>query len=489
MNSTFKPKKRIVGPGGRMIVNPEWRTWKETQDAHEVVQAKFKGEEYIPAGKIYAKGTDMNAALVPVTGMDDHEEMLCGGFKNMMVGEVKEMIEEMNDAEYAEEVGIYTESTDTGVAGVSMGTVSNLLQKAFAKYELSSATVSKIMRISTYDAVEFIIDDSGSMGATSDTPDAITGQIHTRWSEAKYRIKQKLEILSLFACPSIRFRFMNHTMSDFMVVRAGKSPEQFKKEIFSLVDGAFRVSPSGGTPAYSTLKQSFDEGIGKKIFRYVYFDGVPNERVANAEQMIRDLLLNRTTRGNPEDNPINFLSCTEDDDAVEWVKQLEEASMYDGGPSYLAEIDDFDTEASEVFGDQGRVFPYNKGMYLVCSIVAAAFPDTLDALDESIPFPKYTLERDFVGFDLRDEDYKRYWDGFLEAQRAKRSTNAYKSDPVERFKADFGWHFNDFYTYKGESADIPSVRMYHQGLTNLVKTIGKTQGKSAKSSSFASWFW
>ncbi|KNC80875.1 hypothetical protein SARC_06774 [Sphaeroforma arctica JP610] len=471
-----KPPKRIVGPGGRMVVNPEWKRWRENIETQEV--EKY-GYEFVPAGAIYANGTDTNNTLIPVTNHEDHAEMVNSGCPYPLVEEVGDLYNEMREPDYALEIG-----------GDPQAGLNDLISANFAKYELSLATLSKVMRLTVYDQLEFIIDDSGSMGAWSDTIDPVTTQKHTRWTEAKHRIKQKLDILSLFACPPIHFRFMNNTRNNFNVTRAGKSPEQFKREAFSLVEGAFRARPNGGTPAFTTLQKSFDEGRGKKVFRYVYFDGVPNERVRNAEEKIRDLLLDPRDRGNPEDSPVNFLSCTDEDDCVEWVKQLEEADMYCGGPSYLAEIDDFDTEANEVFGDQGKVFPYNKGMYLVCSLVAAAFPDTLDALDECIPIPRFTLERDFVGFELQDSDYKRYWDGFIEGQQVKRTSRAYRSDRIEKFKADFTWHYSDFAQCKGESIDIPAVKVYKEGLTNLIKTPGDND-QSAQSNtggSFLSWF-
>ena len=51
-------------------------------------------------------------------------------------------------------------------------------------------------------------------------------------------------------------------------------------------------------------------------------DGVPNGGQYACKQ-IRDLIINRP---NPQNNPFTFMSCTNDDDAVEWMKTTEEVA-------------------------------------------------------------------------------------------------------------------------------------------------------------------
>jgi hypothetical protein len=48
------------------------------------------------------------------------------------------------------------------------------------------------------------------------------------------------------------------------------------------------------------------------------------------------------------------VTCTGDDDAVGWAKEIEEKPMPDGSPSFMAELDDFDSEKKEVLHDQVR---------------------------------------------------------------------------------------------------------------------------------------
>ncbi len=44
----------------------------------------------------------------------------------------------------------------------------------------------------------------------------------------------------------------------------------------------------------------------------------------------------------------------------------------------------------------------------MCTLVAALNPTDLDALDESVPFTKKTLDN-LLGRELSVEEYQRYW--------------------------------------------------------------------------------
>ena len=67
---------------------------------------------------------------------------------------------------------------------------------------------------------------------------------------------------------------------------------------------------------------------------------------------------------------------------------------------------------SEVLKDQGVALPFTKGFYLICSLVAAFNPDDLDAMDESVPFTKATLDN-LLGVQYSQESYRHYFDMFL----------------------------------------------------------------------------
>lgn len=59
--------------------------------------------------------------------------------------------------------------------------------------------------------------------------------------------------------------------------------------------------------------------------------------------------------------------------------------------------------------DQGPAFPYTKGLWLLSNLVASISPDDLDALDESVPFSKYTLDN-MLGRTHFPEEYRYYFD-------------------------------------------------------------------------------
>ena len=111
-------------------------------------------------------------------------------------------------------------------------------------------------------------------------------------------------------------------------------------------------------------------------------------------------------------NNITFLSCTNEDSQVEWMKDTEELAPY------CSECDDFKDESAEVMKDQGAALPFTYGFYLICALVAAMNPDDLDAMDESIPFTKATLDN-LLGIEHNEASYKHYFDCFIAAQRVK----------------------------------------------------------------------
>merc|ERR1711990_1184179 len=122
--------------------------------------------------------------------------------------------------------------------------------------------------------------------------------------------------------------------------------------------------------------------------------------------------------------------------AVEWMKDCEEVA------AYCSESDDFRDEAAEVLRDQGAALPFSKGFHLVCQVVAAMNPDDLDAMDESVPFAKETLDN-LLGVQHNAESYRHYFTHFLAAQR-KRTVEG----PTDQFKKSMNWdnHYQEFLT-------------------------------------------
>ena len=52
----------------------------------------------------------------------------------------------------------------------------------------------------------------------------------------------------------------------------------------------------------------------------------------------------------------------------------------------------------------------------MAQIVAAFNPEDLDAMDESVPFPRQTLSN-LLGYQSSPQEYRYYFDSFVQAQR------------------------------------------------------------------------
>lgn len=133
---------------------------------------------------------------------------------------------------------------------------------------------------------------------------------------------------------------------------------------------------------------------------------------------------------------------------------------------YCAECDDYKDEAEEVLKDQGAALPYSYGFYLVSCLVAAMNPDDLDAMDESVPFTKMTLDN-LLGIESNEESYKYYFDGFIKAQQVRPIENDDFGRPkkTDQIKKNQNWQalYGDF--LRAPTAKmIPAVQQFKQAL-------------------------
>jgi hypothetical protein len=146
-----------------------------------------------------------------------------------------------------------------------------------------------------------------------------------------------------------------------------------------------------------------------------------------------------TYRENPQGNPVTFISVTDDDAAVEWMKDAEEAAPY------CSESDDFQDEAREVLRDQGAALPYSRGFHLVCQLVAAMNPDDLDAMDESVPFTKTTLDN-LLGVQHDEQSYRHYFTCFTQAQKMRVVEVGSNGRPKQsdQLKKSTNWNYEEF---------------------------------------------
>merc|ERR1712224_185134 len=283
---------------------------------------------------------------------------------------------------------------------------------------------------------------------TSDTINPFTQKWNTRWEDAQQRLKEMVEILAYVPFQQIGIEFLNRK-DRVTLKRNGMSPTAFLEGAVQQIDAQFARGPSGTTPALEKLKESLLRGQGVSIARYFFGDGKPNGGRHAIEQIIQ-LCLHRT---DPEQNPITFISCTNEDEAVEWMKDAEEVAPY------CSESDDFNDEAQEVVRDQGVALPYSKGFHLICQLVAAMNPHDLDAMDESIPFTKFTLDN-LLGVVHNEASYKHYFESFVEAQRRRtveiddRTGMPSKLDAIRKAVR---WDYQSFRDAPGVSKTLPQV--------------------------------
>lgn len=429
-SSGTTPPKKYVRIDGVMKLNPEFKRYKEATE-----------------GKPATTVANANIALPVVTNMEDHEALnqasVAAGGKEFALSEsTNATIEMMQEPEICMEAGM---QPDTMVD--ELGTVLN-------KYEVPMGLMNKLMMLSEFEVLEFMVDDSGSMSMLSDTMNAVK-QTQTRWQEAQGRLKEMLEILAYVPFQEIQVCFLNRP-DRVSLRRLGRDPRSFLADAYHQIDAVFQRGPMGGTPAFEKMQESFAMGANRSIARYLFCDGTPNGGLMAKEGIVKMLC----HRQNPSQNPVTFLSCTNEDDQVEWMKDAEEVAPY------CSECDDFADEAAEVLRDQGLALPFTKGFWLICSLVAACNPDDLDAMDESVPFTKTTLNN-LLGINHDEASYKHYFDHFVRAQHARVIENDEYGRPkkADQLKKQQNWqaHYSEF-VRAPLANQIAAVQTFHQQL-------------------------
>lgn len=105
------------------------------------------------------------------------------------------------------------------------------------------------------------------------------------------------------------------------------------------------------------------------------------------------------------------------------MKKLEEEAPF------TAEVDDFKSERKEVLKKQGPRFPYTYGFWLLCQLVADINPDDLDAMDESLPFTRKTMN-ELLGRKLTCDEYEWYFKKHSAAGKFRPQLEQFKRDDV-----------------------------------------------------------
>ncbi|KAL3920869.1 MAG: hypothetical protein SGILL_003046 [Bacillariaceae sp.] len=420
--------KKYIKVDGVMRMNPEYKKWQATQNGGVVTSAPINAQ-----------------ALPVVSNMDDHAQMMENLGQDILLAEsTNATIEMMQEPDISMEAGMQPDEMVDQLGAI------------LAKYEVPMGLMNKLMMLSEYQSLEFIVDDSGSMQCVSDTVNPITRQQNTRWDEAHQRLKEMVEVLAYVPFQQIGIEFLNRK-DRISLTRNGQAPKAFLAGAYQQIDAAFSRKPAGTTPALEKLQESFLRGQGVSISRYFFGDGLPNGG-QHAIKEITNLVKNRI---DPMNNPVTFLSCTNEDEQVEWMKEAEEIAPY------CAESDDFDDESREVLGDQGVALPYTRGFWLIGQLVAAMNPDDLDAMDESVPLTKNTLDN-LLGVQHNEESYRHYFNCFVQAQQKKTvGRNQWgRPNQVDQLKKSMRWDYQEFLRAP-VAKQIRQVQDYQQKMARL----------------------
>mmetsp|Transcript_6698 Transcript_6698/g.16714 ORF Transcript_6698/g.16714 Transcript_6698/m.16714 type:complete len:438 (-) Transcript_6698:366-1679(-) len=431
--------KKYTKINGVMKLNPEYKRWKDAQNAASAGPAMPA-----PATTVLSS----SQALPIVSSIEDHMQL------NEDLGQDIPMAESTSAT-----IDMLQEPEIAVEAGLPPDEMIDELGVLLAKYEIPIGLTNKLMMLSEFQSLEFIVDDSGSMQMATDSVDPGTRRPMSRWTEAHLRVKEMVEIIAYVPFEQIGIEFLNRK-DRVSLKRDGRSPKQFILEANSAIDAVFARGPSGTTPALEKLQESFLRGQGFNIARYFFGDGLPNggkQAVDNIIRLLRD-------RRDPEQNPMTFLSCTNEDSAVEWMKDAEEVALY------CSESDDFNDEAREVLKDQGPALPYSKGFHLICQLVAAMCPEDLDSMDESVPFTKFTLDN-ILGIEHNEQSYRHYFDGFLKAQSSRRveiDEETGFTSRMDSIRKNARWDYQTFYSTKGPATLIPEVKDFKRQLAQAL---------------------
>ena len=294
--------KKYTKVNGIMKLNPDYKRWKDNQNAADAGLNK----------KPELATTVMNSsqALPIVSSMEDHMAMSEDLGQEIPFAEsTNATIEMLQEPEIAKE------------AGMEPDEMIDELGALLAKYEIPIGLTNKLMMLSEYESLEFIVDDSGSMSLPTDSLHPVTNQPMSRWTEAHFRVKEMVEIIGYVPFEQIGIEFLNRK-DRISLKRDGRSPKAFVAYAYQAVDNVFARGPAGTTPALEKLQESFLRGQGHNIARYFFGDGKPNGGQMAVDEIVKLLRY----RPNADQNPVTFLSCTNEDADVEWMKDAEEVS-------------------------------------------------------------------------------------------------------------------------------------------------------------------
>lgn len=451
-NSTTMPSSppppKYIQVDGVMRLNPDYQRWKETDGADSTT---------------YPPSTVSSVALPVVSTMADYSSI----HDAILVTDatvVDATAPALADSTIAT-MEIFQEPEISLAAGFAPtagegNTMFDQLTALLAPYEVPIGLINKLMLLEEFEVLEFIIDDSESMTLLSDSVDPHSRdrqRLQTRWQEAQNRLLILMEILSHLPIQTIDVLFLNRS-DRITITRNGRDPTSLFHHIRDRIHAVFAVPPSGSTPVRERLDESFQRGRGRAVARYLFCDGAPNGGPPGRRAVVRLL----QHRAEPVRNPVTLMSCTDDDAQVEWMKDAEEVVPY------CSEYDDYEDERREVLRDQGEALPFTQGFYNIAQLVGAMCPDDLDAMDESVPFTKMTLDN-LLGIVHNAATYQHYFSCFLDAQRKRAiQTVVGRRKESDVLKQSFPWrdHYTAFLS-TARAQDIPAVQQFQRQLEEM----------------------
>jgi hypothetical protein len=401
--------KYIMNPQGCPVVNPQY------QKEHNLPTTQPPPPSYLDS---LLGATSPPVALAIASTIDDMVEI--GGVTKLPMPEtldstLKKIQSDDYVANFSNE-GQVEEGNNASV--VEGGDLVDGLSVIFSRLEIPMGLLSKLTTLQ--DKVLIItIDDSGSMSNASNLQYRDTSpyfqsiyqarnpdQYMTRWQEAEDRLYVITELLAYVPINSILLRTFHHPGGrrgrDYNMKRQAQSPTQFLSTLRTQIQIIFGGTPQGGTPMVMNIRESLYLAAtnyrGQMVFHYILTDGEPDGRETEIWQ-IKDLVMSRP---NPHLNPMTFLGCSNNRVDFCWIHELEELGQY------IAALPDYRDEVMDVRTAQGVMFPYTRGLWIICNIVAAINPQDLDGLDEDMPLSKLTIEN-IMGRGLTIQEYEMYF--------------------------------------------------------------------------------
>ncbi|HEX2548641.1 MAG TPA: hypothetical protein VHM20_02345 [Gammaproteobacteria bacterium] len=321
-------------------------------------------------------------------------------------GELKQPDSVLESLEMVQDKTEYLDKFKVKDGAIADGEIIDGITQYFAKYEIPIGMLNKLLELKEYN-LDLLVDDSSSMNENSDTTVAnatsylkeklkkqgrTSGPL-TRWEEAEDRIHVMIDMLAYIPTNGIKIHFLNRN-DKVELSQSGKTPTEFAQDAHAKIANVFAKYAYGSTPVYEKLKTAIESK--EMTSHYLFTDGLPNQL-----DKVKELILSR--KGvNASRHPLTLISCTAEENDVAWMREIEEAA------EMCSEVDDFESERGEVLGDQGPCFPYSKGFWLLCQLVSAFNPNDLDALDESAPLCKMTMDN-LLGYVLSKEEYEKYF--------------------------------------------------------------------------------